>query len=959
MSLQKRYILLMSFLVIAFFVAAGLLASRFQEEYIRQEVIEEAELLAASLQWTAGEYLAQENEGRLREMMQQLGKNRALEDLAFYYDGNMYAPLDPPPGQRPFGLDLASRALESEEGRAVSGTLRQGTFVVAVVLESEALESEALKSPAVFLFRPNVGPMAQSVSQAMYRLVAGGVLLFLLIALLSYHFFSRWVLRPMWEILRRLNWLEEGEYAAPSPAPHSSREFSMLFQALEEMRRRIERSSRRIELRGALDTVMKENARDLMASGVEDIDETVEGVLRRTMRFLRADAAGIYFLQGSNWLFATHYAFDVTPPLRSNTAASPLFNLRREEYPWMVQRIERRKMVVVRKMQQIPQVHLDDRQGLQRSGVGACLLIPFFSAQLNQGALGFWCFDRDHTWDVVSAPGLQRIGEFTEMALMRTRAQQNLMESEKRYRQMAENLREALFLFDEGLEHFLYISPVMEQIWDEPVDQLYASPQRWLEKVHQMDKPAVREYLRRMQEGEEPEPVEFRLVLGLGGERWIRLQIHPVRREEVPEARWTGIAENITQRKRMELQLAWAREQEYQIGERIQRTLLLDDPPEQIEGFSIAADTLPSRSIDGDFFHFLDFKENILDIITGDVMGKGIGAALVGAGVKSGMLQSAVDSFIHAPAGEVPSATQIICAAEEGLGANLIDLDTFVTMNYVRTTREPPMIEFIDCGNTPILHYRSSDDEVWRVKGNNMPLGFVEEQEYHSYRIPVLAGDTLLFFSDGISEAADSQGNVFGVDRLADFLRLHADKEPNELIRLLKQELVFFVGSNQFEDDVTMVFMQVEENEWQYEVRDLPAERETIGLLREWIEQYFSVSGTGGETFTGEGAMKEAREELTLAAVEAFTNILRHNTLPRGTRIRGELGMIPSEAAYVRMDHSGTLFDWHRERPVGDVEQFQEHSYGLELMRRTTDSVHYNSTEERAGVWLVKFLGDR
>ena len=781
----------------------------------------------------------------------------------------------------------------------------------------------------------------------------------------------------MGEIQRRLNWLEEGEYAAPPPGPRSSREFTMLFHALEEMRKRIERSSRRLELRGALDTVMKDNARDLMASGIEDIDETVEGVLRRTMRFLGADAAGLYFLHGSNWLFATHYAFDVTPPLRAHTAASPLFNLRREEYPWLVQRIERRKMVVVRKVQQIPQVHVDDRQGLQRSGVGACLLIPFFSSQLNQGALGFWCFDRDHTWDVISAPGLQRIGEFTEMALMRSRAQQHLMESEKRYRQMAENLREALFLFDEGLEHFLYISPVMEQIWDEPVDELYAAPQRWLEKVHQMDKPAVLEYLRRLQAGEDPAPVEFRLVLGTNEERWIRLQIHPVRREEVPEARWTGIAENITQKKRMELQLAWAREQEYQIGERIQRTLLLDHPPERIEGLRIAADTLPSRSIDGDFFHFLDFKENILDIITGDVMGKGIGAALVGAGVKSGMLQSAVDSFIQSPEGEVPSATRILCAAEKGLGENLIDLDTFVTMNYVRITRDPRMIEFIDCGNTPILHYRSSDDEVWRLKGNNMPLGFVEEQDYNSYRLPVIAGDTLLFFSDGISEAADSKGNMFGVDRLADFLRLHADKDPHELIRLLKQELVFFVGSNQFDDDVTMVFMQVEESEWLYEVRDLSAERESIGLLREWIEQYFSgvgtAAGTDVETAAGKGAMKavpkemvpkelvprEAREELSLAAVEAFTNILRHNTLPPGTRIRGELGMSPGQAAYIRLDHSGTLFDWNRERPVGDVEQFQEHSYGMELMRRTMDSVHYNSTEERAGVWLVKYLGER
>jgi anti-sigma regulatory factor (Ser/Thr protein kinase) len=265
-------------------------------------------------------------------------------------------------------------------------------------------------------------------------------------------------------------------------------------------------------------------------------------------------------------------------------------------------------------------------------------------------------------------------------------------------------------------------------------------------------------------------------------------------------------------------------------------------------------------------------------------------------------------------------------------------------MSYLRATFTPPVIEFIDCGNTPMLHYRAMDDEVWRTKGSNLPLGFVEEQEYSSYLIPLLPGDVLLLYSDGITEAMNPEGEVFGEERLADFLRMHAEKEPQELIRLLKEKLVFFAGDNQFDDDVTMLFLASDKPGWRTELRELPANREELGTLRAWLQEFF----TSGQ---------EELDALMISAVEAFTNILRHSGLPEGSRIRVELGGVAGAAAYVRMDHAGPLFNWQRERPVGDVEQLEEHGYGLELMRRSLDSVHYTRTEERAGVWLVKQRG--
>jgi PAS domain S-box-containing protein len=942
-SLQKRYITLIFFLLLIFFTAVGAVVTRFQERYVREELIEEGQLLASSLYWAFEQPLARGEEQRLRAMVEEIVGHREMRHLLIYAGGASYGDSGISNAARERYIEAAERAVSGEEAVVTLGSLHRDSLLVAVQVGQDSGRGAQGRAVAL-VFRPHINPLEQVVSRTVIRGIVGGFLLLVSLSVVSFLFFSRWVVKPLRDVLRQLYSLEAGEYEEPFDVPRQSREFTRLFIALREVRNRLARSSRRLERRGALDAIMKDNARELMAAGGDDIEQAVEQVLRRTMRFLGADAAGIYFLRGENWLYATHYAFDVSPPLRAGTPASPLFNIRREEYPWILRRMLLRKLVVVQDASKLPASRERDREGLLGSGIGSTLLVPFYSEKLQPGALGFWCFDRAQQWDLVSTPGLQRIGEFCVMALLRTSAQMQLLESESRYRQIAENLHEALFLLDEGMKRFLYVSPILSEMLELPMDELYEEPQRWMELIHAADRDVVKGYLREVRAGEATEPMEFRITTPSAEEKWIRLTIMPVRREKGEELRWTGIAEEITQRKKMRLQLARAREQEYEIGERIQRSLLLDEAPETIEGLRIGADTLPSRSIDGDFYHFIDYKDQILDLITGDVMGKGIGAALVGAGVKSGLLQSAVNCFIHAPAGSVPPATEIMKAAAEGLGSSLVELETFVTMSYLRATFTPPVIEFIDCGNTPMLHYRAMDDEVWRTKGSNLPLGFVEEQEYSSYLIPLLPGDVLLLYSDGITEAMNPEGEVFGEERLADFLRMHAEKEPQELIRLLKEKLVFFAGDNQFDDDVTMLFLASDKPGWRTELRELPANREELGTLRAWLQEFF----TSGQ---------EELDALMISAVEAFTNILRHSGLPEGSRIRVELGGVAGAAAYVRMDHAGPLFNWQRERPVGDVEQLEEHGYGLELMRRSLDSVHYTRTEERAGVWLVKQRG--
>ena len=118
-----------------------------------------------------------------------------------------------------------------------------------------------------------------------------------------------------------------------------------------------------------------------------------------------------------------------------------------------------------------------------------------------------------------------------------------------------------------------------------------------------------------------------------------------------------GISEDITERKRAQEELARAREQEVEIGFKIQQTLLLDQPPRDVPGVRVAALTIPSQRIDGDFYDFFKHRDDCLDVIVGDVMGKGIPAALLGAATKSHFLQ-ALSRLISLAAARNPSGAE-------------------------------------------------------------------------------------------------------------------------------------------------------------------------------------------------------------------------------------------------------------------------------------------------------------
>ena len=146
------------------------------------------------------------------------------------------------------------------------------------------------------------------------------------------------------------------------------------------------------------------------------------------------------------------------------------------------------------------------------------------------------------------APALERELKETQMRAANQRAQAALIDSEERFRQMAENIRDVFFLVDVDGERVLYVSPAYEEIWGRSSESLYANPQSWTEAVHPDDRASAYEKYGQIVSASKAE-FEFRMVRPDGSIRWIKVRGFPVRDDDDKIVRIAGIAADVTDQK--------------------------------------------------------------------------------------------------------------------------------------------------------------------------------------------------------------------------------------------------------------------------------------------------------------------------------------------------------------------------------------------------------------------------
>jgi serine phosphatase RsbU (regulator of sigma subunit) len=233
-------------------------------------------------------------------------------------------------------------------------------------------------------------------------------------------------------------------------------------------------------------------------------------------------------------------------------------------------------------------------------------------------------------------------------------------------------------------------------------------------------------------------------------------------------------------------------EQELHVARRIQEASLPKDVPE-LEGWEISPRYRPAREVGGDFYDFIELVDGNLGLVVGDATGKGVPAALV-MSTTCGMLRAVTQASNYSPG-------EVLQRVNEALFAR-IPANMFVTCFYAILDPQSGTLSFANAGHDLPYVRRSGDADELMARG--MPLGLMPGMGYEEKEIILGAGDRALFYSDGLVEAHNPEGEMFGFPRLQALVAMHAEGEP--LVDFLMEELYSFTGEGwEQEDDITLV----------------------------------------------------------------------------------------------------------------------------------------------------------
>jgi serine phosphatase RsbU (regulator of sigma subunit)/predicted ester cyclase len=237
-------------------------------------------------------------------------------------------------------------------------------------------------------------------------------------------------------------------------------------------------------------------------------------------------------------------------------------------------------------------------------------------------------------------------------------------------------------------------------------------------------------------------------------------------------------------------------EQELRVARTIQQASLPKEVP-QPEGWQLSPFYQPAREVGGDFYDFFALEEGRVGVVVGDATGKGMPAALV-AEATSNMLRAVAQALGSSSPGEVLSRVNETLLAR-------IPPNMFVTCFYAVLDPNSGTLSYANAGHDlPYLHRRGEAEEL-RARG--MPLGLMPGMGYEEKEIVLDVGEGVFFYSDGLVEAHDPKGEMFGFPRLRTLIAEHAEKESLE--EALLEELYSFVGEGwEQEDDITLLTLR-------------------------------------------------------------------------------------------------------------------------------------------------------
>ena len=260
-----------------------------------------------------------------------------------------------------------------------------------------------------------------------------------------------------------------------------------------------------------------------------------------------------------------------------------------------------------------------------------------------------------------------------------------------------------------------------------------------------------------------------------------------IRELETAEERDKYFAE--LERKRYELKMAHD----------IQQSFLPDAIPD-LPGFELAAQNIPAKEVGGDFYDFIPISEGKIGLTIADVSGKGVPAAL---------FMALSRTIVRAKATRSSGVSEVIRDANSLITADAKS-GMFVTLFYAVLDLSERTLTYVRAGHNPPVIFKAKTRTLMRLDAKGIALGAIADIELEERKIILDGGDTVVFYTDGVTEAINKSMEQFGEERLITTIKVNHELSANDMIEKIKGEMLAFCGDEPQFDDITLMALKAE-----------------------------------------------------------------------------------------------------------------------------------------------------
>ncbi|MFP6595874.1 MAG: PP2C family protein-serine/threonine phosphatase [Candidatus Hydrogenedentota bacterium] len=237
-------------------------------------------------------------------------------------------------------------------------------------------------------------------------------------------------------------------------------------------------------------------------------------------------------------------------------------------------------------------------------------------------------------------------------------------------------------------------------------------------------------------------------------------------------------------------------ESEFRIASEMQRALLPEAPP-VVDGLEIIGWSRPSKEVGGDFYDFLELAPGKIGLVLGDATGKGVPAAL---------LTTQCASALRTLSGQFSDPSELLQRTNHEFHKRVGATHRFVTLFLMVIDTETGIAHYASAGHpTPLLVNSRTAGSRWLEEASGFPLGIVAEAQYDAHEIQLTPGDTILIFSDGLTDARNHDDVLYGEAHIQTSVESLTEVTVDSVLDKTRSDVERYMNGKEAADDMTIV----------------------------------------------------------------------------------------------------------------------------------------------------------